>query len=68
MFEGFSALFRHDGAQAGKPVQPSHGGSKSGRMPASPTRDQAGGRAPITVGDSRFLITNGMFQGARRWM
>ena len=64
MFENLRKLFRHDA------VQSLQGDAPGGKMPSSGAggRPKAGSRVPLAVGDSRFLMTNGMFQGARQWM
>lgn len=71
MFQHLMKLFRHDGMAA---VQPLNGGQGAGKVRSSAgagrtaQADTSGGRAPLAVGDSRFLVTNGMFQGARQWL
>ena len=64
MFENIGKLFRHDTVQSLQGQQP--GGKMGARAGAG--RKPRGGRVPLNVGDSRFLMTNGLFQGARQWM
>ena len=60
MFGNMSRLFR---------VQPMTQQPKAGKVGSTRARsEQAGGRVPLAVGDSRFLITNGIFQGTRPWV
>lgn len=60
MFENLTKLFR---------VQPLTAQAKPGKSGGGRARNvQDGGRVPLAVHDSRFLITNGLFQGSRPWV
>ena len=66
MFENLVNVFKHDTVQSlQEPLQPKKMGG--GRTGGSAQRVR-GGRVPLAVGDSRFLLTDGLFQGARQWM
>ena len=71
MFDGMGRLFRSEGQGAVQSLR-DKGGRGQGASPraagGTAMRKDDGGRVPITVRDSRFLITDGLFQGARRWM